>query len=587
MDEQIEQHVNAQVRPALALKRTSSICLPTPTELVFHDVGLSVPIRKSGEHGASKKILSGVSGGVYGGRMFAVVGGSGAGKTTLLDILTLQGRKRSSMQGVITLNGKPLTEERFLQCAAYVQQESLLWGTLTTRETLEYGAKLYGAGPTAQERADMVEDVLVQTGLMSCADTLVGDLLYKGLSGGQKKRLCLAEALVKRPAMIILDEPTSALDSSSVVEVMRVLQNLARTNNILVLCTIHQPSQRIFNLFDDVLVLAQGRVAYVGPTCEAKEYMQGSNVPPMGDGVSLCEYLLDLTNPDFTHQAQVTRILDSWSEASAPDRIEHACGQSPEVQARPLAVQVAIIVRRLALMATRDPMMFGARWIATAISSAFFAAIYIAARQMVQDQVLQRLQLLNWVLGAPAFMAVVVIAIASSDFLIYKKEVNNGMYTPLASALGHVIVAVPAAFVLSCCALLPVYGLVGYYWAAFPKVLLAHTLAMIWADSLGQLLAVLFPHYLLSMAAYIMTMFVCFLMNGVIISLKFVPMQFSWLAYLNPWMYCLRTMIRSEFVLSTFDGFGDHGEECRGLCWGRSGAQVLDNVGRMLYSSVS
>eukprot|EP00928_Gymnodinium_smaydae_P014107 TRINITY_DN1510_c0_g2_i2.p1 TRINITY_DN1510_c0_g2~~TRINITY_DN1510_c0_g2_i2.p1 ORF type:complete len:243 (-),score=25.71 TRINITY_DN1510_c0_g2_i2:612-1340(-) len=198
-----------------------------------------------------------------------------------------------------------------------------------------------------------------------------------------------------------------------------------------------------------------------------------------------------------------------------------------------------------------------------------------------------RLQLLNWILGAPAFMAVVVIAIVSSDFLIYKKEVNNGMYTPLASATAHVIVAVPAAVVLSCCALLPVYGLVGYHWAAFHKVLLAHTLAMIWADSLGQLLAVLFPHYLLSMAAYIMAMFVCFLMNGVIISLKFVPMQFSWLAYVNPWMFCLRSMIRSEFVLTTFEGFGDHGEECRGLCWGKDGAQVLDNVGRMLYSSVT
>jgi hypothetical protein len=258
-----------------------------------------------------------------------------------------------------------------------------------------------------------------------------------------------------------------------------------------------------------------------------------------------------------------------------------------EMHLRPLHVQVGLLVQRALLIARRDPMMFGARWIFTAVSSAFFGAIYLAARHPVQEQVLQRLQLLNWVLGAPAFMAVVVIAIISADFCIYKKEVKNAMYTPLASALAQFIVGVPASIVLSCCALLPVYGLVGYHWEAFPLILLEHSLAMIWADSLGQLLAILLPHFLLAMASYIMMMFLSFLLSGVVISLNYVPMQIRWLSYLNPWMYCLRTIIHSEFILTTFDGYGDHGEDCHGLCWGRDGYQVLDNIGNMIYSSVS
>jgi ABC-type multidrug transport system ATPase subunit len=586
--EDLEAARNRAAYKTNTVNRRTTIFLLEPAELLFHDVCFTVGLnKKKWEAAEFKYILHGVSGKATGGRMMAVVGGSGAGKTTLLDILTLKSQKSGKTAGAVTLNGEALSEKTFLQCAAYVQQESLLWGTLTTREVLTWAADLHGATLTADEKETLVDDVLKQTGLMSCANTLVGDLLHKGLSGGQKKRLCVAEALVKRPSLLILDEPTSALDSSSAVEVMRVLQKLAHENNILVVCTIHQPSQRIFSLFEDLMVLAQGRVAYVGPTAGAQEHMQSLQMPPMQEGASLCEYLLDLTNPDFTDPVQVEDILDSWQGEVPQETLYQPRMENSDDKQCSFFVQVILLMKRLLLIARRDPMMFGARWVFTALASTLFALIYYEARIPAQGQVLNRLQLLNWVLGAPAFMSVVVICLVSSDFLIYKKEVKNGMYTPLAYVLSYTIVGIPAAVVLSCCALLPAYFIVGYSWEAFPQMLLAHTVAMIWADSLGQVLAVSLPHFLMSMAAYIMVMFLSFLLNGPVLDLHMVPWFARWFAYVNPWMHCLRTMVWSDFIVSTFEGYGNHGEECTLLCFGREGSTVLNSIGAMFYSSFS
>ena len=89
-----------------------------------------------------------------------------------------------------------------------------------------------------------------------------------GLSSGQRRRLSLAIALTKQPSMIFLDEPTSGLDSAAAAKIMHFLKVTAKQTNIPILCTIHQPSASVYEGFDDVLVLAAGRVAYFGAAAQ-------------------------------------------------------------------------------------------------------------------------------------------------------------------------------------------------------------------------------------------------------------------------------------------------------------------------------
>jgi ABC-type multidrug transport system ATPase subunit len=111
-----------------------------------------------------------------------------------------------------------------------------------------------------------------QLGLSKCRDTQIGvPGRFKGISGGQMKRLAFASEVLTNPAILFCDEPTSGLDSvmaASVVEVLRTLASQGRT----IVCTIHQPSSQIVDLFDKVLLMAEGRTAYLGNVLGANSF---------------------------------------------------------------------------------------------------------------------------------------------------------------------------------------------------------------------------------------------------------------------------------------------------------------------------
>jgi hypothetical protein len=110
----------------------------------------------------------------------------------------------------------------------------------------------------------LIDDMLQYLGLEECANVMAGSEIIKGISGGQKKRTSIAQELITNPAITFLDEPTSGLDTAAAYKVVLVLKELAKAKQS-VLCTIHQPSSEIFELFDQAIFLARGQIVYSGP----------------------------------------------------------------------------------------------------------------------------------------------------------------------------------------------------------------------------------------------------------------------------------------------------------------------------------
>eukprot|EP00971_Amphidinium_carterae_P339755 6477737-Amphidinium_carterae.1 len=191
-----------------------------------------------------------------------------------------------------------------------VNQEDHHWTFLTCKETLAFAAEFY-LSVSQEEKARRVQSIISKMGLESCQNTRVGNAFVKGLSGGQKRRLSLAVALIKKPDLIFLDEPTSGLDAASAAKIMVFIKELAARDNLLVITTIHQPSTAVFNGFDQVMILSKGREAYVGNANESIKWF-GSQGYPIPENTNPADHCLDIVNADFTPEEGVKKLLDEW-----------------------------------------------------------------------------------------------------------------------------------------------------------------------------------------------------------------------------------------------------------------------------------
>ncbi|XP_069686832.1 ATP-binding cassette sub-family G member 4-like isoform X2 [Periplaneta americana] len=203
-------------------------------------------------------VLRNVKGKFNSGRLTAILGPSGAGKTSLLNALT--GFKIHGVTGSIKINGKERNVSKFRKLSCYIKQDFSMLALLTTKETMMLAADLkLDSGISKQQKKIIISDILEILGLEKTVDTLVQDL-----SGGEKKRLSLGLELLTNPPVMFFDEPTSGLDSLSALQIILHLKSLAQEGRTVV-CSIHQPSSQLFEMFDDVYVLSEGQCIYNGP----------------------------------------------------------------------------------------------------------------------------------------------------------------------------------------------------------------------------------------------------------------------------------------------------------------------------------
>eukprot|EP00128_Syssomonas_multiformis_P017443 Colp12_sorted_trinity150504_noHs@12633 len=263
---------------------------------VIENAGLVNKIRGKYEL-KNKYLLTDVTGALKPGTMTALMGPSGAGKSTLLDVIA--GRKNVGViEGNLLFNGRP-RPRGFKRMCGYVEQRDILISTLTVRELLQYTAQLRLHSSVPYEKmVERANEVIDELGLTGCADTIIGGVGNRGVSGGQAKRVNIAIELITNPSLLFLDEPTSGLDSATSLDVMKLVREIC-DRGTTVICTIHQPSTDVYYLFDRLLLLVAGRTVYLGPIEGSADYFRnfGFKQPP------------SMSDPDFI--VEVTAVHDN------------------------------------------------------------------------------------------------------------------------------------------------------------------------------------------------------------------------------------------------------------------------------------
>ncbi|KAG9293450.1 hypothetical protein G9A89_009174 [Geosiphon pyriformis] len=259
-----------------------------------------------------KKIIENIHGCANPG-ILAIMGPSGCGKTTLLNLLGNRINKKQ-YEGTMLVNGVKLTKEskRFV---AYCTQDDIFFPYLTVRETLKYTALLrLPREMSRQEKLAQVENVIKLLRLTKCADTIIGDTRVRGVSGGERKRVSIASELLTDPSVILLDEPTSGLDSSLALELVKILKEFALQQRKTIIMVIHQPSSQVFELFDKLLVMADGKMVYFDQAPELVNYLarEGFNCHA---NFNPADYLLDVLQDSKNRR----KLINSYSRIAIDD----------------------------------------------------------------------------------------------------------------------------------------------------------------------------------------------------------------------------------------------------------------------------
>ncbi|XP_028784822.1 ABC transporter G family member 22 isoform X3 [Neltuma alba] len=261
-----------------------------------------------------KEILNGITGCVNPGEVLALMGPSGSGKTTLLNLLG--GRlSQPTVSGSVTYNGQPYS--KFLKSRiGFVTQDDVLFPHLTVKETLTYAALLRLPKTTTKEQKEKrALDVIHELGLERCQDTMIGGSFVRGVSGGERKRVCIGNEIIINPSLLFLDEPTSGLDSTTALRTVQMLQNIAEAGKTVV-TTIHQPSSRLFHKFDKLILLGKGSLLYFGKASEAMPYFQSIGCSPL-IAMNPAEFLLDLANGNINDVSVPSELEDKVQMGNA------------------------------------------------------------------------------------------------------------------------------------------------------------------------------------------------------------------------------------------------------------------------------
>ncbi|KXS21368.1 P-loop containing nucleoside triphosphate hydrolase protein, partial [Gonapodya prolifera JEL478] len=245
------------------------------------------------------------------GKLTGVLGVSGVGKTTLLRAIGgfLNG---GNLSGDVKVNGNDLSPVELRKIVGFVFQDDLQLPTLTPREYFTQSAVLrLPETLSALEKSRRVEETLTSLQLSSVADNLVGQPPH-GISGGERKRLSIGLELIINPSILLVDEPTSGLDAFSALNVMELLKNLTMKGKTVV-ASIHQPSSEIFNIFDDILILAEGAVVFHGPVSSVVPYFteRGFRCP---EYTNPADYVfINILSPTLA-PSPIPKLVDSFAK---------------------------------------------------------------------------------------------------------------------------------------------------------------------------------------------------------------------------------------------------------------------------------
>ncbi|KAK8778884.1 hypothetical protein V5799_019775 [Amblyomma americanum] len=495
----------------------------------------------------TKPLLRNLSGNLRPGEMTAVIGPSGAGKTTLLNVLA--GFQTRSFEADLFVNGQPCKDRSFRKLSSYVVSGEDLLPHLTVRETVDAAAKLkLPADVTYKQRSALVSGILKLWGLDTCEGRYV-----KNLSTGQRKRVMLAQELVYSPPVLFLDEPTSGLDSSNALQCILTLKKFALKGHTVV-CSIHQPSSRLFQLFDKLYILADGYCIYQGAVRDLLTFFTANSLhcPAF---YNPADFVIEVASGDYGDvKGDLVRYAERHSDpvpcSAAPkslanggdDLIEPVTAIAPLlkqddhrlVTTAPCCVQMNVLLKRCCLSLIRNPMVFHLRLATHLLVGVCMGLLYYDIGQRA-DSFFNNATLIFFSAIFLTFTGMMPVVLNYPlEAAVFTRERYNSWYTLKAYYLSKSIVELPFQVAYPSIFVAIVYWMTSqppemsrFFMFSLLCILLtlvAHSLGML----IGAFASVEVAVFLAPAVAIPMLLF-----SGFVVTLRAMPRYLHWISYVS------------------------------------------------------
>jgi len=266
---------------------------------LFNLIKSALPLKKP----PSRAIIQGFNGVVKPKEMLLVLGKPGSGSSTFLRALTNQRRPYTSIGGTIHYSGIPfeLAKGKYRGEIMFNDEDDTHLPTLTVEQTLRFALKMKTPSTRipGTSKAAFVETMLdlysSMFGMKHTLKTIVGGAWVRGVSGGERKRVSIMEALASRATINAYDNSTRGLDSSTAIDYIRSMRILTTLTESTTIVTLYQAGESIYREFDKVCLIDSGRQIYYGPASEARQYFEslGYETQPRS---TTADFLTSITN---------------------------------------------------------------------------------------------------------------------------------------------------------------------------------------------------------------------------------------------------------------------------------------------------
>ncbi|KAK9761247.1 hypothetical protein K7432_013979 [Basidiobolus ranarum] len=444
-------------------------------------------------------------------------------------------------------------------------------------------------------KKERVEEIIQLLQLHDCADRFVGYPTWGGISGEERRRTSIGVEMVADPKVLFLDEPTSKLDSNSAFSVCKAVRNFARSNGRCVLMTLHQPNNKILDLFDKIILLANGEMVFCGTKNETIDYFASFDYP-CPQHTNLADHFLDLTTTELyrmntlvenyrlTSQATATvkemKNEDSLSEESTIETMVSVENQSWNLS---WPMEFSLLLKRAAISIKRDIFSTIVQFVACVFFGLLIGSVFINlgySQSSIQNRVglftlLPISQTLNTVMP--------LIGAFAPQRKIMIRERMAGSYRVSSFFLAKLISEIPLLFISTIIFNTIVYFLVHlrYDMSKYFLYMAANLFQVLAALGFGLTIgsgveAVRRGHVI---AAVIITTLILF--GGGVLNNHDIPSVFIWIRYISFIGYLTQAFSVNEFTGLQFSCLEEGAEAA--VCF-HTGEQALRRYGLDMFT---